>query len=198
MGPPEWDQGGPHGWRRGLPLVFILGAPELLRGRRGGLGAASVNAAQGGKPQPVVNFMGNKISKPPESINAWEGNSSGGCRGGSASHFPPFRSPLAPGPPGPWGPMARLRGPTAPSHCWSRWSWDRPGETEARRGGGCSLPAAPRLGGWTETCHRAAESPGASPPCWGPWAGAQPSPHCHLAVTLLSLCHHPAVTRGRR
>lgn len=35
-GPPEWDQGGPRGWRRGLPLVFILGAPELLRGGGGG------------------------------------------------------------------------------------------------------------------------------------------------------------------
>lgn len=121
--------------RRGRPLAFILGAPELLRGRRwgGGPGAASVNAARGGKPQRVVNFMGNKISKPPESINAWEGNSSGGCGGlrgggGSASHFPPFRSPFAPGPRTP-PPRPHSGGPAAPaasSRRRSRWSrgWD--------------------------------------------------------------------------
>lgn len=166
----------------------------------------SVNAERGGKPQRVVNFMGNKISKPPESINAWEGNSSGGWRRGAPHTSLPSARPSHPARPGPrpggpggpgqpqpaagaggaglglgrgtLAPPAPLRTSTAPSL--------RPLPTSGTHG---------RTDGWTDRrSHGTAKrSPRALSHPRSP-VGTPRSPCCHPAVTLPPPRCHPAAT----
>lgn len=161
----------------------------------------SVNAERGGKPQRVVNFMGNKISKPPESINAWEGNSSGGWRRGAPHTSLPSARPSHPARPGP-----RPGGPGGPGQ-------PRPaagaGGAGLGLGRGTLAPPAPlrtstapslrplptsgthgRTDGWTDRRSHGTEkrSPRAlshprSPV--GTPVQSLLSPRCHPAVTLL-------------
>lgn len=173
----------------------------------------SVNAERGGKPQRVVNFMGNKISKPPESINAWEGNSSGGWRRGAPHTSLPSARPSHPARPGP-----RPGGPGGPG---------QPRPTAGAGGAGPGLsrgtlaPPAPLrtstdpslrplptsgthgwTDGWTERRSHvtAKRSPHALSHPRSP-LGTPRSPCCHPAVTLLpraaaGRCWHPVFPWG--
>lgn len=164
----------------------------------------SVNAERGGKPQRVVNFMGNKISKPPESINAWEGNSSGGWRRGAPHTSLPSARPSHPARPGP-----RPGGPGGPGQPrpaagaggaglgLGRGTLAPPGTSPHQHG---PIPAPPphirhprtdgRMAGRTDgATARRSEAPALCPIPVAQWG-----PRAVPAVTLLSPCHHPAVT----